>query len=106
MKSRITIRRGQRSKNRLTVFLLGGGPRAAWPAPERARRCATSARLVLLDMNVAGEDGIALVNRHERLVQVPVLALTAHAMRGDRERSWRGGCGGCLAQSRSRCARS
>lgn len=57
--------------------------------------------LVLLDMNVAGEDGMHLVDeiRHQpRLVRVPVLALTAHAMRGDRERFLEGGCDGYIAK--------
>lgn len=55
--------------------------------------------VVLMDMNVKGADGLALVQEiraEPRLQGVPVLALTAHAMRGDRERFLAAGCDGYL----------
>jgi len=55
--------------------------------------------VVLMDMNVKGADGLTLVaeiRAEPRLQRVPVLALTAHAMRGDRERFLAAGCDGYL----------
>lgn len=45
--------------------------------------------LIILDIRLPGMDGIEVLNRvrqHEHLRQLPVLALTAHAMSGDREK--------------------
>lgn len=45
--------------------------------------------LVLLDISLPGMDGhevLARLRDHEGLRELPVVALTAHAMRGDRER--------------------
>jgi CheY-like chemotaxis protein len=46
-------------------------------------------QLVLLDIALPGIDGVEVIRRMRRdpaLQQVPVVALTAHAMYGDRER--------------------
>jgi two-component system cell cycle response regulator DivK len=67
--------------------------RAAW------RREVPS--LVLLDMHLPGIDGMALVRElreDPRTVALPVVAVTAHAMRGDRERFLAGGCNGYIAK--------
>jgi CheY-like chemotaxis protein len=45
--------------------------------------------VVLLDVSLPGMDGLAILARirgDERLKKLPVVALTAHAMHGDRER--------------------
>jgi two-component system, cell cycle response regulator DivK len=51
--------------------------------------------LILLDMSLPGMDGWEVV-RHLRAVAgtagIPVIALTAHAMKGDRERCIEAGC--------------
>ena len=51
--------------------------------------------LVLLDMNLPSGSGLALVAEIRALPGVesaPIVALTAHAMRGDRERFLEAGC--------------
>jgi two-component system cell cycle response regulator DivK len=45
--------------------------------------------LILLDISLPGMDGIEVLSRlrsNERLKDIPVIALTAHAVSGDRER--------------------
>lgn len=57
--------------------------------------------VVLLDMNLPDASGLDLITSlrgHERLAGVPVVAVTAHAMRGDRERCLAAGCDGYLSK--------
>jgi CheY-like chemotaxis protein len=57
--------------------------------------------LVLLDMHLPGTDGMTLVRElraDTRTAGLPVVAVTAHAMRGDRERFLSGGCTGYIAK--------
>jgi len=57
--------------------------------------------LILMDMQLPGTDGLTLVNElraDERIAKMPIIALTAHAMRGDRERFLAGGCDAYIAK--------
>jgi two-component system, cell cycle response regulator DivK len=57
--------------------------------------------LVLMDMQLPGVDGLELVaelRRDDRYRRLPIVALTAHALRGDRERFLAGGCDGYIAK--------
>jgi CheY-like chemotaxis protein len=57
--------------------------------------------LVLLDVSLPGMDGVEVVSRIRRdatLADVPVVALTAHAMAGDRERYLAAGFDGYVAK--------
>lgn len=57
--------------------------------------------LILLDMNLpagSGLDLIADLRRRERFRAVPVVAVTAHAMQGDRERFLAAGCDGYVSK--------
>lgn len=57
--------------------------------------------LVLMDIQLPGIDGIEALRRlreDERTAQIPVLALTAQAMQGDRERFLETGFDGYLAK--------
>jgi CheY-like chemotaxis protein len=57
--------------------------------------------LVLMDMQLPGTDGLELVQelrQDPRYRRLPIVALTAHALRGDRERFLAGGCDGYIAK--------
>jgi two-component system cell cycle response regulator DivK len=57
--------------------------------------------VVLMDIDLPGIDGLDLVNEIRRKPEwrgLPVIALTAHAMRGDRERFLAGGCNGYISK--------
>lgn len=57
--------------------------------------------LILLDMNLPTASGLELVaelRRHARFRRVPVVAVTAHAMHGDRERFLAAGCDGYVSK--------
>lgn len=55
--------------------------------------------LILMDINLPEVDGYTLTNKIRatpHLADVPVIALTANVMRGDRERSLEAGCDGYI----------
>lgn len=55
--------------------------------------------LILVDINMPDMDGYALTARlrtKPHLSQVPIIALTANVMRGDRERTLAAGCDGYI----------
>jgi CheY-like chemotaxis protein len=56
--------------------------------------------LVLMDIQLPGKDGFALLReiRGSEFARTPVVALTAHAMTGDRERAMRAGFDGYITK--------
>jgi CheY-like chemotaxis protein len=87
----------------LVEFLLeDGGMRvaAARDADEARQQVGTTVPdVILMDMQLPGTDGLTLaaeIRADPRLHHVPIIALTAHAMRGDRERFLAGGCDGYI----------
>jgi len=55
--------------------------------------------LILMDVNMPGLDGLsatALIRKNAVLRQIPVVALTANAMKGDREKALAAGCDGYI----------
>ncbi len=55
--------------------------------------------LILMDINMPGVDGYALTARIKALPNmgtVPIVALTANVMKGDRERTLEAGCDGYI----------
>ena len=55
--------------------------------------------LILLDVNMPQIDGLTLATRlktYPTLARVPLVAITANVMRGDRERSLAAGCDGYI----------
>ena len=57
--------------------------------------------LILMDIHLPGMDGLSVVRAmksDEHMRQVPILALTAHAMRGDKDRFLEAGCDGYISK--------
>mgnify|MGYP001082766367 CR=1 FL=1 len=57
--------------------------------------------LVLVDLNLPGIDGLeiaSILKANPDLAAIPVIALTANAMHGDRERCLAAGCDGYIAK--------
>jgi CheY-like chemotaxis protein len=57
--------------------------------------------LVLMDVQLPGQDGLSLtraLKSDAASAAIPVVALTAHAMSGDREEALRAGCAGYISK--------
>ncbi|OGQ94225.1 MAG: two-component system response regulator [Deltaproteobacteria bacterium RIFOXYD12_FULL_57_12] len=55
--------------------------------------------LVLMDISIPKIDGLEvtrIVKGQEHLKDIPIIALTAHAMKGDREKAMQAGCDGYI----------
>lgn len=55
--------------------------------------------LILMDINMPEMDGYTLtakIKENQRFANVPVIAMTANVMRGDKERSLEAGCDGYI----------
>jgi two-component system cell cycle response regulator DivK len=55
--------------------------------------------LILMDINMPDEDGYALTHQlknFQNLAHVPIVAITANVMKGDRERTLDAGCDGYI----------
>lgn len=56
---------------------------------------------VMLDVQLGAEDGLALaswIRKEPRLRDLPVIAVTAHAMITDQERVMQAGCNACVSK--------
>ena len=59
--------------------------------------CKYSPDLILMDINIPGVDGYTLTSKLKTIPtmkKIPIVAITANAMRGDREKSLIAGCDG------------
>ena len=64
-----------------------------------ARAKAQRPDLILMDLQLPGMDGLTatrLLRQDPVTAGIPVVALTAHAMKGDRERALQAGCNGYI----------
>jgi len=87
---------------RLLLVKAGFDVRTAGDANEALAALAEfSPRLILMDVQLPGMDGLELTRRlkaDDRYRQIVVVALTAYAMKGDRERAIDAGCEGYIAK--------
>ena len=70
-------------------------------ALDMARSNEPAPDLVLMDIHLPGMDGLSVVRAMKadsRTGAIPILALTAHAMRGDRDRFLEAGCDGYISK--------
>jgi CheY-like chemotaxis protein len=57
--------------------------------------------LILMDIHLPGIDGLSVVREmknDDRTKSIPILAVTAHAMRGDKDRFLEAGCDGYISK--------
>jgi CheY-like chemotaxis protein len=90
---------------KLVEFLLssrGYDVRVAGSAPEALSVLESfRPRLILMDLQLPGVDGLTLTRQLKadpRMSGVTIVALTAHAMRGDDEKARQAGCDGYLTK--------
>ena len=101
----ILVVEDNRQNMELVEFLLaeaGYKVRQAFNADDLRREIdAGLPALVLMDIQLPGIDGLQLVGElraRDDAKDLPVIALTAHAMRGDRERFLAAGCDGYISK--------
>ena len=70
-------------------------------ALELTRNAVGTPDLILMDIHLPGMDGLSVVRAmktDDRTRRIPILALTAHAMRGDKDRFLEAGCDGYISK--------
>ncbi len=87
-----------------TALLFASGYTAvqAWTAEEGIRMAKEEMpALILMDISLPGMDGLtaAGILKHDPITQnIPIVALTAHAMKGDEAKALQAGCSGYLTK--------
>lgn len=105
--ARILVVEDNPANMKLAVFLLQSAGHSVLSATNAeaglavARAHDTRPNLILMDIQLPGIDGLeatALLKRDEATRAIPVIALTALAMKGDEERIRAAGCDGYIAK--------
>ena len=105
MMARVLVIEDNVSNMKLATFLLESVGHTVLVATDAeaglARAIAEQHDLVLMDIQLPGMDGLqatALLKAGEETSSIPVIALTALAMKGDAERIHAAGCDGYIAK--------
>lgn len=85
------------------LLALAGYAVAAFPSGEEGLEWLAShtPALILMDINLPGRDGLALTREIKGRAEtggIPVIAVTAYAMKGDRDRILAAGCDGYVSK--------
>ena len=103
--ARILIVEDNADNMELAVFLLQSAGHTVLSAVDAEAGMALARKelphLILMDIQLPGMDGLeatSLLKQDEATRAIPVLALTALAMKGDEERILAGGCSGYIAK--------
>jgi CheY-like chemotaxis protein len=87
---------------RFVLEIEGFRVETAGSSAEVLRRLKThTPDLILMDVQLPGQDGLSLTRQLKAdpaTVQIPIVALTAHAMDGDREQALAAGCSGYVTK--------
>ena len=87
---------------RAVLELAGFAVEVAGSAPEALERISErKPNMILMDVQLPGQDGLSFTRQLKSdpaFATIPVVALTAHAMQGDRELALRAGCVGYIAK--------
>jgi CheY-like chemotaxis protein len=87
-----------------TALIIANGhvPLQAWTAEEGIQKAkADRPALIFMDISLPGMDGLtatALLKQDPSTMHIPVVALTAHAMKGDEAKALAAGCCGYLTK--------
>lgn len=103
VKKRVLLVEDNEMNSRLVEFVLerDGFSVTTAPTAEEALKIAGNLRpdIILMDIQLPGMDGLEATRRLKQNPQthdIPVVAITAHAMRGDEERIIAAGCRGYI----------
>ena len=92
LENRILVRRLLTSQNYQVVEAVN-----AFEAVDCLRHCTPD--LILMDINIPDVDGYTLTAKLKtlpRVKNIPIIAITANVLRGDREKTLRAGCDGYI----------
>ena len=103
--ARVLVIEDNAANLKLATFLLESAGHTVISAPDAELGLALARdeqpNLILMDIQLPGMDGLeatALLKRDARTRDIPVIALTALAMKGDEERIRAAGCDGYIAK--------
>ena len=87
---------------RAVLEMAGYRVDVAGAAPDALKRLsARTPDLILMDLQLPGQDGLAFTRQlkaNPKTAGIPIVAVTAHAMKGDREDALAAGCAGYIAK--------